>query len=425
MTASWRRATVCAVFLVAAAGVGAQGEERAGVPQAVDLDAVLRLALERSPRIALEQAGVAQAEAERVAAGAYPNPVVSYGRLRPSGGQATLFEGSRQEDVGVGIPLLVAGQRAARIDRAEREIEAARARVAAGASTLAGEAGAAFVALLAAQEIVALRMAAVGEVTRLRDIVAGREVSGAASRYDVARLDVELGGLRAKAQDAQADVADRSGLLATLLGLPGWRPTAVGALAPLPAGAVPQGSPEGVAEIPVVVAAEREEAAARSAIEVARRERWPVPSVNVGRTWTSDPYGGANFIGLSVEVPLLDTRRGALLRAEADAHAAAVRRQIVSAETSATLRRLREVIAVRQGALRRFDEEAAGRLAPLRAMAEDAYRLGRASVLELLDATRSRNELQQTRVELLANLVEAQVRLRATLGELGPATPAR
>ena len=51
-------------------------------------------------------------------------------------------------------------------------------------------------------------------------------------------------------------------------------------------------------------------------------------------------------------------------------------------------------------------------------MAEDAYRLGRGTILELLDATRSRYDIQQTRVDLTASLAESQVRLLALLGEL-------
>jgi cobalt-zinc-cadmium efflux system outer membrane protein len=51
-------------------------------------------------------------------------------------------------------------------------------------------------------------------------------------------------------------------------------------------------------------------------------------------------------------------------------------------------------------------------------MAEDAYRLGRGSMLELLDAVRSRYELQQARVELAAALLDAQVRYLALSGDL-------
>jgi cobalt-zinc-cadmium efflux system outer membrane protein len=412
-----RPASLCSILLLAAPPqLLAQGV--AEVPDAVDLPAVLRLAREASPRLELERQAIAQAEADRVTAGALPNPTLSYGRLRPGSGERTVFEGSRQQEATVELPLLIAGQRAARIERAEREIEAARARVAAGTSTLAAEAGAAFVALLAAQEKAVLVAAAASEVLRLRDIVAGRESGGVASRYDLARMEVEAGSLRARLEDSRAEVADRSGSLAGLLGLPRWRPKALGELAPMQAPAAATPPEERALRSPAVVAAAREQASAESAIEVAKRERWPVPAVSVGRTWTSEPFGAANFVGLSVELPVLDRKLGPLERAQADARAAALRRGLVAAETASSLRRLEEVIQARQAALERFRRDAAARLPALKQMAEDAYRLGRGTLLELLDATRSRYELEQLRVELTAALLEAQIRLSALVGEL-------
>jgi cobalt-zinc-cadmium efflux system outer membrane protein len=198
-----------------------------------------------------------------------------------------------------------------------------------------------------------------------------------------------------------------------------WRPRAAGPLQPLGLGADVLAQPrERATTSPAAVAATREEVAAKSAIEVAKRERWPTPSVVAGRTWTSDPYGGANYLGLNVEIPIFDTRRGPLAKAEADAITATLRRELAQAEVGANLERLASVIAARQSALQRFEEEAAVRLPSLQRMAEDAYRLGRGSILELLDSTRSRYELQQARIDLLAALYEAELRFLATTGDL-------
>ena len=206
--------------------------------------------------------------------------------------------------------------------------------------------------------------------------------------------------MRAKLEDAKAEVSDRSGTLAALLGLSNWRPAAAGSLAPLALDPGLLALPDRAINTPAVVAAVRSEAAAQSAIDVARRERWPVPAVSVGRTWTNDPYGAVNVMGLTVEIPIFDTKRGPLARAQADAQAATLRRQLVTAETAANLQRLADVIRGRRAALERFEEDAGSRLPPLKQMAEDAYRLGRGSILELLDATRSRYELQQIRRDL-------------------------
>lgn len=394
-------------------------QDTGAIPDVVDLPAVLRLVRNSSPRLSLEREGVAGAEANRITAGAYPNPTLSYGLLRPSGGQSSMFDGSRQQQTTIDVPLLIAGQRSARAERAEREIEAARARVASGASSLAAEAGAAFVALLAAQEKRRLVLAANEELARTRAIVAGREATGMASRYDLIRIEVELGGQRAKLEETSAEVSDRSGNLAALLGLKDWRPRASGDLRPLVLTAEVLERPRDRAlSGPAAIAARREEAAAQSSVEVARRERWPVPSISAGRAWTSDPYGASNFVGLSVEIPIFDTRQGPLAKAESEARAAALRRTLAEAEVAANLERLANVIAARQTALQRFEQEAWVRLPSLRQMAEDAYRLGRSSIFELLDSTRSRYELSQTHIDLVASLYEAQLRFLAANGDL-------
>lgn len=419
MTSMPRRYSAVLLAILCLQFAPASAQENFSVPDVVDLQAVLRLVREVSPRLAVERQAVAGAEANRITAGAYPNPTVSYGRYRPSGGQATLFDGTRQEQTTVELPLLIAGQRSARVEKSERDIDAARARVASGASSLAAEAGSAFVALLAAQEKAALLATANEELVRMRDIVAGRESSGVASRYDVTRLQIELGGFRAKLDDAKADIADRAGNLATLLGLPKWRPRAAGDLRPLVLRADALDNPRDRAPAsPASITALREETAAHSGVEVARRERWPVPSVSAGRAWTSEPFGAANFLGLSVEIPILDTRRGPLAKAEAEAIAAAMRRELVQAEVATNLERYANVIAVREAALQRFQEDASARLPLLKQMAEDAYRLGRGTIFELLDSTRSRYDLHQTRIDLVTALVEAQLRFLATSGEL-------
>ena len=87
-------------------------------PEQIDLPAVLDLARAGSPRIALERQDIELARAERRIASALPNPTLSYARTRPGSG-AALFDGSRQQDVGVELPLLIGGQRGARTEAAE------------------------------------------------------------------------------------------------------------------------------------------------------------------------------------------------------------------------------------------------------------------------------------------------------------------
>ncbi len=440
--------TFCLIALCAAALAAPQPAFPAEVPRAtvsvmpgeVDLPAVLALAREASPRLQIEREAVSAAEARRISAGALPNPRIAIGRSRPAGGSATMFDGRNQTDTSVEFPLLLAGQRGARIEAAERFIDAARARVRVGENQLAEEAAVAFVAILAVQERIDALTDSIERIGRIRDIVAARESSGLASRYDVARVEMERAALQARLAEQEGDRADAAGALAVLLGVPGWTPKASGRLAPIAdgtpvhaaAGSGPSlpGSPAGAAPAlrtalaaghPSVQSALREEAAAAAAIEVARRDRIPVPSLGIGRMWTRDPYGAANFLGLSVEVPLFDTRRGPLEEALSEARAATLRRTLAEVQVAASLDRYETVVQRRSEALQRFETDAASRLPMLQVMSEDAYRFGRASILEWLDAMRTHHEQRLVRVDLLSGLAEARIRLNAAQGLFGSA----
>ena len=208
--------------------------------------------------------------------------------------------------------------------------------------------------------------------------------------------------------------------MAALLGVPGWRPIAIGTA--VPAGLSTDAAAwrnSLVSGNPQINVARREEDAAQAALQRTEHERWPVPVLSLGRTWTSDPFGAANFVGLSTEIPLLDTRRGPLDRAKAELQTAQRRREATESEVSAELLRLLDSLAQRRAALEQFNRNVGAGVPALKQMAEDAYRLGRGSVLELIDAARSRVDVRLTSVDLRAAIVQQELRIKALTGKLG------
>jgi outer membrane protein, heavy metal efflux system len=397
----------------------AQAQGVPPLPEKLTLPVLLRLVAERSPRLAAEQQSIAAAEAEQITAGVLPNPTVSYGRFRPSGGMNTLFDGTRQEQSTIDIPLLIAGQRGARIEAAEQGLLATRARVALTGSELALRAAEIFVGLQAAQDKVAQVQDSVGEIERARAIVSGRVQSGMASRYDLARVEMELATLAVRLDEAHAERAGQSAGLATLVGAPGWRPDAIGSPVPLGLPADLQSWRTLLAAgNPQIEAARREVEAAQATVKRVERERWPVPVLNLGRAWTTEPYGGANFVGVTTEVPLLDTRRGPLAKAEADMRAAERRLQAVDSEVAVELQRLLDLLVRRRAALEQFERKVGTPMPALKQMAEDAYRLGRGSILELIDASRSRLDARLINIDLRAAIVQQELRIKALAGKL-------
>lgn len=411
-----RLALLLAAMLSAA--VCAQ-DASAPLPDKVALPELLRLVAQRSPRLAVERTSIDAAEAERMQASAYPNPTLSAGRFKPAGGARTVFDANSQSQLTLDLPVLIGSQRKARMEAADQAAEAARAHVGAAGHETAIKAIDAFVGLQAAQEKLGVLEKAASDVQHLSKIVSERMASGMASRYEATRAEIEVAAIRTRLADARVERTARMGELAALIGAPGWQPVAIGAFGsngialerPALAAALKETNAQ-------LVAARRDEAAARAAAHRAERERIPVPVVSVGRTWTSDPFGAANYIGLSTEIPILDKRLGPVAKAQAELRAAQLRREAIEIELDAELARALEAIASRRSALAQFDRSIGSKLDALRQMAEDYYQLGRGSILELIDATRSRLESSLSGVEVRAQLVDEEMRLLALTGRL-------
>ena len=387
----------------------------AQLPGTVTLDDVLRI-VETSPRIAVSQREADMARAERAAAGALPNPSVSLGRSTASAGERTLFDGSSQQQATVELPVPIFGQRGARVRAADFGVARAETQVRLTVAETRRLAALEFVRLLAASEQLGARRSALADVERIRGLVAGRAQSGMASRYDLARADAALALARLSTQKSATEASEHAAALAALVDAPGWRPQPSGSLAGL-SGRFPDPGGD-LAGNPALRAARAESEAAQARVEVAHRERFPVPSVQLGRAWTSGPFGAANFVGVTSEIPILDSRRALEDRANAEAGAARERERATAAALRAELERQRAALAARREALERFDASSAARPAAFLEMAETAYRLGRGSLFELLDARRTQLEATLARLELVSQIVEAELELRSLAGNL-------
>jgi cobalt-zinc-cadmium efflux system outer membrane protein len=390
-------------------------QQPAPVPAVVTLEDVLRI-VERSPRVAVSRLEADMARAERAQAGALLNPTLSLSRATPSAGARTDFDANSQQQAMIELPVPVFGQRGARMQAADLQIGRAESQLLLTRIETRRLAALAYVRLAGANEQLAARRTALANVERLRGLVEGRQQGGLASRYDLARADAELALAHLGAQRALTDVGEQSAALAGLVDAPGWRPQPANNLVELRAQLALEDAT--LAINPALQVARSETAAAQARIEVARRERYPVPALQLGRSWTSGPYGASNFVGLVSEIPILDTRRALEDRAVAEHGAVRERERVLGASLAAELDKQREALAVRRQALERFEREVFQRQDAFLEMAESAYRLGRGTLFELLDARRTQLEATIARIELMTSIVETELELRALAGTL-------
>ncbi|PPD42370.1 MAG: hypothetical protein CTY16_14810 [Methylobacter sp.] len=394
--------------------------QSAGLPDTVSIRQLLQIVREKSPRYALMRSQIDVAQADVVAADVLPNPRLSYGRFDQAGGRwNTQFDGPSQQNVTVEVPLLLAGQRGARKEAAERRVGVAEADAGSQYHLLIRDTWRLFVQLLAGQQRVAVLEEASGELERLRTIITGKESAGTASRYDVLRITQESHSLKARLESVKSANASTAGELSVLLGFPQWRPQANGALAPIGI-AADAGTLWAQAEQhnPMLESARRETIAADSGLERARRERWPVPSLLLGTAFTDQPYGNTTFAGISVDLPIFDRGQGGMAKASAEKQAALLKRELVLAATRQELERSLDVLAGRRATLAEFERDVLEPLPGLRQMAEDAYRLGKTGLLELLDSSRSRTAIKLDHLDLLVAEIESELDALMASGQL-------
>ncbi|HEV8200694.1 MAG TPA: TolC family protein [Candidatus Polarisedimenticolia bacterium] len=413
----WSAAPIGAT--VPATGAAAEGEP-------VGLGEVLRLVRERSPRSDVERARVGIAAAERTAARVHPNPELDFSSTHLTSGTNT---GAAEERAFVlGQPLLIFGQLSERKRAADLEVAAAQATTDAAIAERLRQARSAFTGLLAAQERVRILDEERTDLESVSHIVTGRAAAGDKSAYDALRIDLERRAREAELAAARAEVREASGALAILVGDPGWHPVATGELAPEGIDAHDEAALWQAAseKLPALLAVRRESEAARAGIDLAKKERLPVPVLQAGGQFTQDAASDSFVAGLSFGLPVFDRGQGGIARASARSGAAELETAAITAETRADLDRALAVLRERRGALDQLDRDVMGRLPDLRRMSEDAYREGASDILDLLDASRTRAAARQARLDAVEALVQSEIDVLALTGQVdrvGSATP--
>ena len=393
-------ATAAAMLLILSSPVSAARDGAAGLPSRVTLEQVLQLLEERSPRTAAERATIDVVAADRITANAFPNPSLSWGGSRLVSGLSTGAVTQHQFVVDQPLPLF--GQRRARVDLANLNVSAEKARVDAELAGRRLDVREAFASLVARQEELRILKDSYADLQRIERVVRGRAESGESSRYDVLRIETEGRSLEVEVMNAATGVEDASGRLAALLGFPGWTPEAVGTLAPAN---VPTEIEDlwstAQHRLPGIVALRERQGAAQGGLALARRERVPIPELSGGALTTREVTGTSAFVGLSLPLPLFDRNRGAIVRATAEIDAASLEMNAEVAEARAEIERTRTTLVSHRRTLAMLEDEVVQKLPDLRRMAEDAYREGRGGILDLLDASRSLKELQLLHVRQL------------------------
>ena len=381
--------------------------QRALSQQGVTLPQAIATALQYNPDALIARANVDSALGERRIAAAFPNPTVSgmpntpyqYAVSLPIDIMPSRFYRTRAAAIGAG---------ATRLDRSDviRQLRLSVAR--------------AFFDALLAQQRRTLDQERRAAVLQLLVADSARVRAGDAPARNLIRSEVELA--RADAENARADVDVQTarGTLQALMGMarPDTGFVAIGSLDyrafPLPHDSLPvlalQGRPD-------LNAAEQRVEASRGVQRLAASLVLSPPVVSYVRQYTG-PFESGHFysLGFSFDLPLLNLRGGERERAAAGTATAefardrtriAVQRDVAAATAEFRIQRAL-VERYESGVLRRMDEG----LAAVRY----AYSRGASSLLDVLDAERSSQEVRSDYVIALHDYWVSVYALNAAVG---------
>lgn len=383
------------------------------LPQAVEI------ALARHPLLAAADHRLQARQADRLQAGAWPNPTLEF-ELEDT------RHNSRNTRIVLSQALELGGQRAARVDAAQAASMIVASQRAQQAHALRAEVASAFALALVEQERVRLADAsrqtaqhhaeAVG-----RRIEAGKLAPIEATRAAVAHQQAVIGLQAAQGQHRLA----RSRLAAAMGGYAMQGVELEGRLDPLPPPIEDEALARRLEASPAMRQARwaMDEARALTRLEQARRV--PELAVSVGTLRDAEAGRTKAIVGLSIPLPLFDRNQGALLAAlrhederREVAHADALMLRARAAELQERQRSLRAQLALLDARVLPAARES------LEA-ANAGFGLGRFGSLDVLDAQRSLATAQRERLDTLAQAWQAIAELEPLLGDASLDDPSR
>jgi outer membrane protein, heavy metal efflux system len=396
-----------------------------GPVESVTLEEALDRAQTGNPDVVTARLQIAAAEAERMAARLYPNPSFSadfnnfpVSRTTPPGlpvGQ-TLITSMRLDQ-----PLVLWGKRHLRIEGAEAGLAATHDAQRDVLRQLRAAVKIAFYDSLHDDRQLEFAQKNQQRYAQIVSLNERRFHGGDISEAEFRKIQLEQLRYVGELEDAQRQVAESSQLLGRLLGSETVLTAHGDLVAPTVAITSDDLIGDAIENRPDWAALQRQRDQAELALRLARRERYP--DVTVGADYTHDEFvvSGDNRntvgVGFSLPLPLLNQNQAEIAKAEVALH---------EAETDIARLRLdiaqevHNALAAFQSARRLQQTYESGYLDGAKTTvdaAEASYRIGAASLIELLDAERTYTETQTNYLDTLFALRSGLVTLERAVGK--------
>jgi cobalt-zinc-cadmium efflux system outer membrane protein len=354
----------------------------------------LRL-IDAHPRLAAEAAQVAATRAGVDVAGAVPNPSVE-GRVGQ--GRPRIGDGSQLEwGANLNVPLGWLAQRGPRVSVARAQVDVATADARTMRRDVLLQMQEVFWKLVFEQARVESLEALHSQTAALATTVRKKVEAGEARPIEATRVEIEVEKMAAEVESARASLMARRSQLALGLGLPAEAPVlAVADLGLLPPLAVDEAP---VPHLPTVQAAQARARALELDVRVEKRARLPGFALT---GFTASELDRKSYgLGLAVDVPLWNWNAGRIAQAEARLTASRKQADAVALEVQSAIVEARSACRGSVATATRLGTAVVPRAETSATTIEKTYRLGEASLLELIDSRRTLLEARRLHLNAL------------------------
>jgi cobalt-zinc-cadmium efflux system outer membrane protein len=375
----------------------------------------LRLGLARADFADLGRGAVQAAEADVLAAGLYPNPVLSYSRERVGDAPEEIEQVWMLEQT-----FDFSGRRELHREAADRRLAAVTAGNATRQREMTGEIRRNFYETLLRQASIRAAEAWTQRFARIEALVKKLARAGEASGYDQRRLSRERQTAEARLATERAELDRSLTRLIALTGAPDAS-TLEGELLPAPPSPIETALTHLDQRPDLQVLLHRAEAAD---LDGRAATRGGIPDVTVGigskQVASGNIQDNGVALSLSVPLPVFDRQQAGQQRAAAEALQARAEYRLARSRAEGQLRGLyRQVIGLRATAVD-YRSRAVAASPDLLRIAEAAYQGGESSLLELLDAYRGALEVETTALELEKRARDAHIEYDLLTGSVTP-----
>ena len=387
-----------------------------------------QISFERNWDLLAAKSDVDLATAQRIISHEFPNPTLSFSTAKigvDRGSGTSLGNGlwDRSYDTIAAVNQLfeIGGKRSSRQRSARAGVEAAQARFQDAHRVLDLAVAQAYIAALLSETNTHILQQSAASLRKEANIAATRLKAGDISLADKSQIEIAADRLELDSNAAAANAAAARIAVEVLLGEKNpqgqWAPgDSLDGLASVPF-THPQGSP-GIAR-PDLLAAEAAQRKAEADLRLQKAVRIPDPTVML--MYEHEPADAPNTIGLgvSIPVPLWNRNRGAIEAAAASKNSAALQVEKLKAQITAEVNTASVTYADAAARLRRQRDEIQPKSAEITKTVAFAYEKGGASLVDLLTAERTDNEVRLATAQAMSDAASAAAALKAALNDFG------